>query len=197
MPGRCSRRSASRSSSCLSVLLIACANVGNLLLVRAFARQQEMTIRLSIGAGRGRLVKQLMTEGLILSAIAAAGGLVVANWLRTALALLTPPRGGVLLRLPGELDWRVLALSAGVGVGSTLLFALVPALLTSNIDLAGALRSQSGGVVGCAKQSVGALDAGAGADVVELRAAGRRRPADPEPASRSQREPRLLDARRD
>ena len=132
----------------LSVLLIACANVGNLLLVRAFARQQEMTIRLSVGAGRGRLVKQLMTEGLILSAIAAAGGLVVANWLRDALALLTPPRGGVLLRLPGELDWRVLALSAGVCLVSTLLFGLVPAMLTSNIDLAGALRSQSGGVVG-------------------------------------------------
>jgi predicted permease len=132
----------------ISVLLIACANVGNLLLVRAFARQQELTIRLSVGAGRRRLVKQLLTEGLILAAIAAAGGLVVANWLRDALALLTPPRGGVLLRLPGELDWRVLALSAGVCVVSTLLFALVPAMLTSNIDLAGALRSQSGGVVG-------------------------------------------------
>ena len=132
----------------LSVLLIACANVGNLLLVRAFARQQEMTIRLSVGAGRSRLVKQLMTEGLILSAIAAAGGLVVANWLRDALALLTPPRGGVLLRLPGTIDWRVLALSASVCLVATLLFGLVPAMLTSNIDLAGALRSQSGGVVG-------------------------------------------------
>jgi predicted permease len=132
----------------LSVLLIACANVGNLLLVRAFARQQEMTIRLSVGAGRGRLVKQLMTEGLILSAIAAAGGLVVANWLRNTLALLTPPRGGVLLRLPGELDWRVLAVSAGVCLISTLLFGLVPAMLSSNIDLAGALRAESGGVVG-------------------------------------------------
>ena len=132
----------------LSVLLIACANVGNLLLVRAFARQQEMTIRLSVGAGRGRLVKQLMTEGLILSAIAAAGGLIVANWLRDALALLTPPRGGVLLRLPGQLDWRVLGLSAAVCLVSTLLFGLVPAMLTSNIDLAGALRSQSSGVVG-------------------------------------------------
>jgi macrolide transport system ATP-binding/permease protein len=131
----------------LSVLLIACANVGNLLLVRAFARQQEMTIRLSVGAGRSRLVKQLMTEGLMLSAIAAAGGLVVANWLRDALALLTPPRGGVLLRLPGELDWRVLALSGGVCLVSTLLFGLVPAMLASNIDLAGALRSQSGGIV--------------------------------------------------
>jgi putative ABC transport system permease protein len=132
----------------LSVLLIACANVGNLLLVKAFARQQEMTIRVAVGAGRGRLVKQLLTEGVILSVIAAAGGLVVASWLRDALALLVPPRGGVTLQLPGELDWRVLALSGGVCVISTLLFGLVPAILTSNIDLAGALRSQSGGVVG-------------------------------------------------
>src|SRR5438093_4663500 len=118
----------------LSVLLIACANVGNLLLVRAFARQQEMTIRLAVGAGRARLVKQLLTEGLILSAFAAAGGLVVANWLRDALAFLTPPRGGILLRLPGELDSRVLALSAGVCLGSTLLFRLVPAVPTSNVS---------------------------------------------------------------
>ena len=136
-----------------SVLLVACANVGNLLLVRAFARHQEMTIRLSVGAGRWRLVKQLMTEGLILSALAAAGGLVLASWLRNALALLTPPRGGVLLRLPGDLDWRVLALSAGVCIASTLLFGLVPAVLTSNIDLAGALRSQSGGVVGAHRRA--------------------------------------------
>ena len=132
----------------LSVLLIACANVGNLLLVRAFARQQEMTIRLSVGAGRARLVQQLLTEGLILAAFAAAGGLVVATWLRNALALLTPARGGIVLRLPGELDGRVLAVSAGVCLVSTLLFGLVPAILTSRIDLASALRSQSGGVVG-------------------------------------------------
>jgi predicted permease len=137
----------------LSVLLIACANVGNLLLVRAFARHQEMTIRLSVGAGRLRLVKQLLTEGLILSAIAAAGGLIVATWLRNALALLTPPRGGVLLRLPGELDWRVLAVSAGVCILATLIFGLVPAVLTSHIDLAGALRSESGGVVGAHRRA--------------------------------------------
>src|ERR1700736_583159 len=120
----------------ISVLLIACANVGNLLLVRAFARQQELTIRLSVGAGPGRLVQAVLAEGWIVAAIAAAGGLVVANWLRDALALLTPPRGGVLLRLAGELDWRVLALSAGVCLVSTLLFGLVPAILTSHIDLA-------------------------------------------------------------
>ena len=132
----------------LSVLLIACANVGNLLLVRAIARQQEMTVRLSVGAGRARLVRQLLTEGLILSSIAAVGGLVVAVWLRDALAFLTPPRGGILLMLPGQLDVRVIAASAAVCVVSTLVFGLVPALLASNVDLAGALRSESGSVVG-------------------------------------------------
>jgi predicted permease len=67
--------------------------------------------------------------------------------------LLTPPRGGTLLRLPGELDWRVITLSASLCLVSTLLFALVPAIVTSNIDLAGALRSQSGGVVGTHSRS--------------------------------------------
>jgi putative ABC transport system permease protein len=137
----------------VAVLLIACANVGNLLLVRALARQQEMTIRVAIGAGRLRLVKQLMTEGIILSVIATAGGLVVAHWLRDGLAFLTPPRGGVLLRLPGDIDWRVLALSAGLSGLSTLLFGLVPAILTSHVDLASALRSESGGAVGTRRRS--------------------------------------------
>jgi predicted permease len=132
----------------LSVLLIACANVGNLLLVRAFARQQELTIRLSIGAGRARLIRQLLTEGLMLSVCAAAGGFLIAHGLRDALAFLTPPRGGMVLRLPGELDWRVLAASAAVCVIATLLFALVPAIVTSRIDLAGALREHSGAVGG-------------------------------------------------
>jgi predicted permease len=132
----------------IAVLLIACANVGNLLLVRALARQQEMTVRVSIGAGRVRLVRQLMTEGIILSAIAAVGGLFVAHWLQDAIALLTPPRGGVLLRLPGALDWRVLALSGGVCIAATMLFGLVPAILTTRVDLAGALRAEGGGVVG-------------------------------------------------
>jgi macrolide transport system ATP-binding/permease protein len=129
------------------VLLIACANVSNLFLVRSFGRQQEMTVRLALGAGRWRLLRQLLTEALILSTLAAAGAVIIAHWCRNVLVLFFPPRGGAPLNLSATLDARVLALSGGVCLLSTLLFALAPALQASRIDLAGALKSGAGSVV--------------------------------------------------
>jgi predicted permease len=130
------------------VLLIACANVGNLLLVRSFARRQEISVRLAIGAGRGRLWKQLLTEGFVLSVFGAAGGLLMAYWCRHLLVLLYPARGGVRMHLPGELDWRVLALSAVVSLLTTILLGVVPAMQTGKINLAQSLKMEAAGVVG-------------------------------------------------
>jgi predicted permease len=134
--------------SCL-VLLIACANVGNLLLVRSFGRRHEMTVRLAVGAGRARLIKQLLTEGLILSLVSAGCGLLVANWCRNAVRLLFRPMpAGIVVNLPARMDWRVLAVSATMCLVATVLFGLVPAWQAGNVDLAGAMKAEGGGVVG-------------------------------------------------
>jgi predicted permease len=130
------------------VLLIVCANVSNLLLVKAFGRRHEMTVRLAMGARRGRLLQQLLTEGLMLSSIAAIAGLILAHWTRNLLVLMLPKRGGRAMYLPGAVDWRVLVLSILACLVATLLLGLVPAINSRSLDLTSALKAESGGVVG-------------------------------------------------
>jgi macrolide transport system ATP-binding/permease protein len=130
------------------VLLIVCANVSNLLLVRSFARRHEMTVRLALGAGRGRLLRQLVTEGLLLTACGAAGGMLVAYWCRHALVVLFPVRGGNVMYLPGQIDGRVLGLSAAICLVVTLAVGLVPAFQTRQLALADTLKTGASAVLG-------------------------------------------------
>ncbi|HJS99291.1 MAG TPA: ABC transporter permease [Terriglobales bacterium] len=126
-----------------SVLLIACANVGNLLLVRSFSRRREINVRLALGAGYGRLLRQLLTEALMVSVLGATCGLLVAYWCRHALVLLFPVRSGIAMHLPGEIDWRVLSLSVAICILTAAIVGLVPALETRNLDVSGALKADS------------------------------------------------------
>jgi len=132
------------------VLFIVCANVGNLLLVRSFARRHEMTVRLAVGASRGRLLRQLVTEGLLLSTCGAAAGMLVAYWCRHALVLFFP---GDVLYLPGQIDGRVLGLSAAVCLAVTLAVGLVPAFQTRHLALAETLKAEASAVMGARGQA--------------------------------------------
>jgi predicted permease len=126
------------------VLLIACANVSSLLLVRSLARQHEITVRLALGSRRGRLLRQLITEGLVLSSVSGICGLVLAYQCRNLMAIFFPASSVLATNLSGAIDWRVIAFSGGVCLISTLMFALIPAIQTSSMDIAGALKAESG-----------------------------------------------------
>jgi predicted permease len=131
------------------VLVTACANVSNVMLARAIARHREMAVRLSIGASRGRLIRQLLTEGLLIAVLAGVAGLGLAAWgLRVATVALfntLPPSVAPLLRLtPLTFDARVFLFALAVSAAATLLFALMPALQASGISLTDALRGQGG-----------------------------------------------------
>ena len=131
------------------VILVVCANVSNLMLARAVARMREMTVRMTLGAGRLRLVQQVLTESVLLAIAAAVLGLVTAVW-----------GGHILLAVvhsdpPVELDVvpnaKVLAFTAGSTLASVILFGLVPAFRVTRVDLATALRAHGRGVGGSSR----------------------------------------------
>jgi predicted permease len=126
------------------VLVIACANVAGVLLARASARRREIAVRVAIGAGRGRLIRQLATETLLLFAIGGAAGVALARVL-TALLIAALPAFPVPIALTLPLDLRVLAFSAGLTLVAALLSGMAPALHASRADVVSALKDESQG----------------------------------------------------
>ena len=136
----------------LLILFTACANVSNVMLARAAARHREIGVRLSLGATRWRVVRQLLCEGLLIAVLAGATALGLAVLLlRAGLDIFfrtLPPSAAAIARVvPLDLDWRVFVFTVMMSAAATLLFALVPALHATRISLTGALRGELGGGV--------------------------------------------------
>jgi putative ABC transport system permease protein len=128
-----------------AVLLLACANVANLLLARAAARTREMAVRAAIGAGRARIVRQLLVESLLLSGLSAAIGMALAFTAdRFLLALYFPGEVAGELAISANPDLRVLAFTVGVTLFTAILFGLAPAIQSSRADLAIDLKDRAG-----------------------------------------------------
>ncbi len=128
------------------VLLIACGNIANLLLARGAARSGELAIRAALGAGRGRIVRQLLTESLLLSVLAGAAGLALASWGVKALAAAAPP--GVPRLEQASIDPVVLAFTALIVIASAVIFGLAPALRAARTDVQGVLKEGGRGTGG-------------------------------------------------
>ena len=129
------------------VLLIACANLAGLLIARGEGRQREIALRLALGAGRVRLVRQLMTESLILALAGGAAGLALASWTLSVIVNSIPEDQGA-SGLTSQLDYRVLIFACVVSVVTGVLFGLVPAIRATHTDLQSVLKDQGVNVSG-------------------------------------------------
>ena len=155
------------------VLLIACANIANLLLARSAARANEMAVRLSIGASRHRLIGQLLLESCLLALIGGLGGLLVARWTLTGIMAILP--SGVVPTLSMELDWTVMAFAAALSLSTGILFGLFPALHSTRPDLATTLKgtaSQPSGAKSAARFRLGLVTVQMALSMALLAAAG-------------------------
>ncbi len=135
------------------VLLIACANVANLLLARSAARQREIAIRMALGSGRGRLIRQLLTESLLLSLTGAALGVLFAQWGTRLLVRLLSDGATVYLNL--TVDFRVLAFTAAIAILTGLLFGLAPAWRGTRVDPQSAMKANARGVIEGSRFGIG------------------------------------------
>jgi predicted permease len=123
------------------VLLIACANAASLLLARATGRAREMAIRSALGAGRGRLIRQILVESLLLSSIAGMIGVLLAWWIARLLLELKPASLPITLEVP--LDWRVLLFTLLISFATGLVFGIIPALHGARVDAAPVLKEET------------------------------------------------------
>ena len=124
------------------VLLLACVNLANLLLARATERRKELAIRLAMGASRARIVRQLVTESVLLSLAGGFGGLLLAAWINKLVTSIKLPTD-IALIFDLRLDWRVLSFALVVSLATGVIFSLLPALQSSNPELVPALKDDS------------------------------------------------------